>query len=74
MERQPATLLGVLKAPGVGPIRLLRVADLHHASSEPFYNFALGGTENMDLHIFLWIVISSSVVYGIWERLSEKAT
>jgi hypothetical protein len=27
----------------------------------------------MDLHIFLWIVIGSSVVYGIWEWLSEKA-
>ena len=57
----------------VGPIRLLRVADLHYASSEPFHNFALGGTGNMDLHIFLWIVIGSSVVYGIWEWLSEKA-
>jgi hypothetical protein len=27
----------------------------------------------MDLHIFLWIVIGSSAVYGIWEWLSEKA-
>ena len=27
----------------------------------------------MGLHIFLWIVIGSSVIYGIWEWLSERA-